>query len=306
MALHQSLQQKLLQKLSPQQIQLMKLLQVPTAILEQRIKEELEENPALEQTDESHLDEMDKDEFTDEAASEDQERDGSEDDYENIDISDYVQDGDEEGKGLQPDAIIVYPDGRKIIIDSKVSLVSWEGCVSAVDMAAQKNHIRELCQSVRRHVQQLSAKNYAHYAGALDYVLLFIPVEPAFLEALKEDAALWKFAYDKNIVLVSPNNLLAVLKIIASMWKVEQQNKNAQDIALKAGNLYDKFVGFVENFELVGRRVTEAGQAFDQAHKQLSTGRGNITNKIQELSTLGAKNNKQLPGRLLQDATDAE
>ena len=141
--------------------------------------------------------------------------------------------------------------------------------------------------------------NYPKYAQALDYVLLFIPIEHAFIEAVKTDTQLWKYAYDKKIMLVSPTNLLAVLKIIADLWKVELQNKNAIDIAERAGLLYDKFCGFLENLELVGKKIGEAQSNYDNAFKQLSTGRGNIIGKVEELKKMGANASKQLPDRVL-------
>jgi DNA recombination protein RmuC len=183
---------------------------------------------------------------------------------------------DENGKGLQPDITIVYPDQRKIIIDSKVSLIAWEQCIACDDVDQQKQFLKEHIQSLRTHIDGLSRKNYPRYAQALDYVLLFIPIEPAFLEAVKTDLQLWKFAYDKRIMLVSPTNLLAILKIIADLWKVEQQNPHATEIADKAGALYDKFAGFVDNLEQVGRKLQDAQLSYDNAFKQLSTGRGNI------------------------------
>jgi DNA recombination protein RmuC len=130
-------------------------------------------------------------------------------------------------------------------------------------------------------------------------VLLFIPIEPAFLEAVKTDTQLWKYAYDKKILLVSPTNLFAVLKIIADLWKVEQQNKNAIEIADKAGSLYDKFVLFLENFESVGKKLNEASNSYDTAFKQLSSGRGNVIGKIEELKKMGASANKQIPDKIL-------
>jgi DNA recombination protein RmuC len=208
---------------------------------------------------------------------------------------------DENGKGLQPDVMIVYPDQRKIIIDSKVSLVAWDECTAQADVTEQKRFLQEHIKSIRIHVDGLTKKNYPRYANAMDHVLLFIPIEPAFLEALKTDTQLWKYAYDKNILLVSPTNLFAVLKIVADLWKVEQQNKNAIEIADKAGSLYDKFAGFVENFELVGKRITEAGNMFETAHKQLHSGKGNITGRVEELKKMGANAKKTLPEKLLQD-----
>ncbi|MDP3667395.1 MAG: DNA recombination protein RmuC [Sediminibacterium sp.] len=204
---------------------------------------------------------------------------------------------DDQGHGLQPDVIISYPDQRKVIIDSKVSLIAWDQYVLEAGTEEQERALKNHIQSVRAHIDGLSKKNYPKYARALDYVLLFIPIEPAFLEAVKTDTQLWKYAYDKKIMLVSPTNLLAVLKIIADLWKVELQNKNAIEIAEKAGLLYDKFCGFLENLETVGKKIGEAQSNYDNAFKQLSTGRGNIIGKIEELKKMGANAGKQLPDR---------
>lgn len=206
---------------------------------------------------------------------------------------------DDLGHGLQPDVIISYPDQRKVIIDSKVSLVAWEQYVSEPDIMKQDLVMKSHIASLRNHIDGLSRKNYPKYAAALDYVLLFVPIEPAFLEAVKKDSLLWKYAYDKKIMLVSPTNLLAVLKIIADLWKVEQQNRNAIEIAEKAGALYDKFHGFLANLELVGKKIGDAQSSYDDAFKQLSTGKGNIIGKIEELKKMGADASKQLPERVL-------
>lgn len=206
---------------------------------------------------------------------------------------------DDQGHGLQPDVTISYPDQRKVIIDSKVSLVAWEQYVSEPEVVKQEQAMKNHILSLRNHIDGLSKKNYPKYAVALDYVLMFIPIEPAFLEAVKKDPQLWKYAYDKKIMLVSPTNLLAVLKIIADLWKVEQQNKNAIEIAEKAGALYDKFVGFLNNLETVGKKINEAQVSYDDAFKQLSTGKGNIIGRIEDLKKMGADANKQLPDRLL-------
>jgi DNA recombination protein RmuC len=206
---------------------------------------------------------------------------------------------DDQGHGLQPDVTISYPDQRKVIIDSKVSLVAWEQYVSEPDIVKQELAMKSHIGSLRSHIDGLSKKNYPKYAVALDYVLLFIPIEPAFLEAVKKEPLLWKYAYDKKIMLVSPTNLLAVLKIIADLWKVEQQNRNAIEIAEKAGALYDKFHGFLSNMESVGKKLVDAQTSYDDAFKQLSTGKGNIIGKIEELKKMGADANKQLPERLL-------
>ncbi len=211
---------------------------------------------------------------------------------------------DENGRGLQPDVTIFYPDQRKLIIDSKVSLVAWDEYSSETDPilleAALKRHIA----SIRAHMDGLSKKNYPKYAQALDYVLLFIPIEPAFLEAVKKDTQLWKNAYDKKIMLVSPTNLLAVLKIIADIWKVTQQTNNAVEIAERAGLLYDKFVLFLENLEIVGKKMAEAQSGYEAAMKQLSSGRGNLIGKVEELKKMGAAASKQIPDKLLYQLKD--
>lgn len=211
---------------------------------------------------------------------------------------------DENGKGLQPDVTIFYPDQRKLIIDSKVSLVAWDEYSSETDPVLQEAALKRHIASIRAHIDGLSRKNYPKYAQALDYVLLFIPIEPAFLEAVKKDTQLWKNAYDKKIMLVSPTNLLAVLKIIADIWKVTQQTNNAVEIAERAGLLYDKFVLFLENLEIVGKKMSEAQTGYDAAMKQLSSGRGNLIGKVEELKKMGAAASKQIPDKLLYQLKD--
>ncbi len=210
---------------------------------------------------------------------------------------------DEEGKGMQPDITIVYPDQRKVIVDSKMSLVAYEQYTSANGPAEEEVALKEHLRSVRLHIDGLSRKNYPRYAGtALDYVVLFVPVEPAFLLAVREDHLLWKYAYDKRILLVSPTNLLAVLKIIADLWKVEKQSQHAIEIAEKAGALYDKFVLFTESMDLVGTHLQKAADAHGSAMKRLSGGNGNLVKQAEQLKKMGAKANKQLPDNLLKDA----
>ena len=211
---------------------------------------------------------------------------------------------DDQGRGLQPDVMVYYPDQRTIIIDSKVSLVHWEQYINGETEEERKHALDQHLLSLRAHIDGLSKKNYPKYAKALDYVLLFVPVEPAFLEAVKKDTLLWKYAYDKKIMLVSPTNLLAVLKIIADLWKVEQQNQHAIEIAEKAGAMYDKFVGFIASMEDVGKKLGDAQGAYEQAFKQLSSGRGNLVNRMEELKKMGAAAQKQIPERVLYDSKD--
>jgi DNA recombination protein RmuC len=214
---------------------------------------------------------------------------------------------DEHGKSFQPDVTIVYPDGRKVIIDSKVSLIAYDAYAACAQSSDQVNCLKEHIRSLRNHIDGLSGKNYPKYAGqALDYVILFVPVEPAFLIAVKEDAQLWKYAYDKRILLVSPTNLLAVLKIIADLWKVELQSRNAIAIAEKAGSLYDKFVLFTENLKLIGDHLHKASEAHSHAMGQLSEGRGNLIRQTQQLKEMGAKANKRLPDHLINISIETE
>jgi DNA recombination protein RmuC len=211
---------------------------------------------------------------------------------------------DENGRALQPDITICYPDQRKLILDSKVSLLAWEEFVTCTEAHSAKSCLEEHLRSVRAHIDALARKNYPKYAQALDYVLLFVPVEPAFLEAVKSDSQLWKYAYEKKILLVSPTNLIAVLRIVADLWKVEQQNRHAKLIADKAGLLYDKIAGFIENLETVGKKLTEAQFAYDAAFRQIASGKGNIINKVEELRKMGANAQKQIPDRLLPEVAE--
>ncbi len=206
---------------------------------------------------------------------------------------------DENGNGLQPDVTIHYPDERKVIVDSKVSLVAWERYMSETDTNAQKQALEAHIKSLKAHIDGLSKKNYPKYAKALDHVILFVPIEPAFLEAVKQDTGLWKYAYDKKVLIVGPTNLLLVLKIVADIWQIEKQSKNAIEIAEKAGELYDKLLGFVESMEDVGSGLKKANQNYEKAMGQLSTGKGNAIKKAEELKGLGADTKKQFPERLI-------
>ena len=206
---------------------------------------------------------------------------------------------DENGNALQPDVTIHYPDERKVIVDSKVSLVAWERYMSETDPNAQKQALEAHIKSLKAHIDGLSKKNYPKYAKALDHVILFVPIEPAFLEAVKQDTGLWKYAYDKKVLIVGPTNLLLVLKIVADIWQIEKQSKNAIEIAEKAGELYDKLLGFVESMEDVGAGLKKANQNYEKAMGQLSTGKGNAIKKAEELKGLGADTKKQFPERLI-------
>lgn len=211
---------------------------------------------------------------------------------------------DEDGNMLQPDVMIVYPDQRRVIIDAKVSLIAWDRYVNATDSDEKDKALQEHLASMYRHMDGLSKKKYGRYAEALDYVLMFVPIEPAFLEAMKKDEALWKKAYDKNIMLVCPTNLMAVLKIVADLWRIEKQNQHAITIAEKAGALYDKFCGFLDNMDGVKKKLKEANDTFEDAYKQFYTGRGSLITRAEELKKMGATTTKHIADKLIKQTPE--
>lgn len=207
----------------------------------------------------------------------------------------------------QPDVIVQLPDNRQIIIDAKVSLTAYERFCSADDDATRELALKQHVQSVRTHVRQLSDKRYQNLPGvvSLDFVLLFMPVEPAFSLALQQDHELFNHAFDRNIVLVSPSTLLATLRTIQNIWRYEYQSRNAQEIARQAGALYDKFVGFVEDLDDLGRKLDASQRSYDGVMNKLQTGKGNLIGRTEKLKKLGARASKKLDeDRLAQDNDD--
>ncbi|BDX37154.1 DNA recombination protein RmuC [Tenuifilaceae bacterium CYCD] len=202
---------------------------------------------------------------------------------------------DEEGKRFQPDVIISYPDKRKVVIDSKVSLIAYDRYCTATNSDEQKKAIDELLRSLRNHVDGLSGKNYSDLVGSLDFVMMFIPIEPAFMIAMEADHDIWTYAYNKRVLLISPTNLIAALKLIYDLWQHEYRNQNALEIAKRGGQLYDKFVNFVENFKSVGDSLSKAQKTYDSAFNQLKDGRGSLITQAQQLKELGVKASKSIP-----------
>lgn len=207
-------------------------------------------------------------------------------------------------KKMRPDALIKYPDNRHVIIDSKVSLNAFTRCVDATDEATRINELNEHVAAIKRHIQTLSAKGYDDYSKTLDFVMLFVPSEPAYIAALQADPELWNYAYDKRILLLSPTNLITSLKLIADLWKREYQNLNANEIAERGAKLYDKFVGFVTNLEDVGDHLQKAQHKYEDAYKQLSTGNDNLVTQATKLKELGVKAKKNLPEHLVNNAKE--
>ncbi len=212
----------------------------------------------------------------------------------------------EEGSRFQPDVVIHLPESKDIVVDSKVSLVAYENFSTTEDEKERATALQQHIASIRAHVRDLSGKNYEELKGlrTLGYVLMFIPIEPAFLLAVGEDPELFNDAMSKNIFIVSPSNLLITLKTINAMWQYAYQNENALEIAQKAGGMYDKFVSFVESFDLVGSRLEQAEESWSQARGQLVTGKGNLVKRADDLKQMGVRTKKQLPSDFVSSSGD--
>ena len=215
-----------------------------------------------------------------------------------------VTETDDEGKRKRPDVIVQLPGERQVIVDSKVSLVDYDAFCEAESPEDQQAAMKRHVASIRGHVKGLSDKEYHHLESitTIDYVLMFMPIEAAFTEAMRFDRALYEEAISKRVLIVTPSTLLAVLRTIETIWRHERQTKNAMEIARQAGALHDKFIGFTGSLEDIGKRLVQAQESYDSAFNQLKTGRGNLVSRVQKLEALGAKTSKQLPESL----SDAE
>ncbi|MBT2325733.1 DNA recombination protein RmuC [Variovorax paradoxus] len=210
----------------------------------------------------------------------------------------------EDATRAQPDVVIHLPEERRLVIDAKVSLVAYEELTKADSDEARVLAVRRHLDSVRGHIKALSEKRYQALYGlqSLDFVLLFVPIEPAFMAAVSHDSALFMDAWDRNVLLVSPSTLLFVVRTVAHLWRQESQSKNAQDIAKRGADLYEKLHDFVKDLETVGNRLRQAQEAFDAAQKRLSTGRGNVIRQAEMLRELGVKPAKVMAGPLVEAA----
>ncbi len=208
----------------------------------------------------------------------------------------------EEGENQRPDFVIKLPGNQLVIIDSKVSLNAYERMVSAETEEERSRNLSLHISAVKKHIDTLSQKKYDDLKDSLDFTIMFIPVEPAFLTAVQYDSQLWNYAYHKHIILLSPTNLIAYLKLISDVWKRADQSQNALEIAERGAKLYDKFVLFLENLEKVGKNLDQAKSVYSDAYKQLSSGNDNLILQTQKLKALGIKSKKEIPHNIVENS----
>ena len=213
-----------------------------------------------------------------------------------------------DGSRLQPDVVIKLPEGRSLVVDSKVSITAYARHAETTDADTAERELAAHIQSLRQHIQGLSGKNYSslYGVGSVDFVLMFVPIEPAFLLALKTAPNLYQEALAKNIVLVCPSTLMATLRTVAHLWRQDHQNRNALEIAKQCGSLYDKFVGFVEDLEKLGQRLDQAQASYHDAFNKLKTGKGNLIRSAEKVRELGVKPSKNLSAPLIESSSDSE
>ncbi|HCN85103.1 MAG TPA: DNA recombination protein RmuC [Sphingobacteriaceae bacterium] len=212
----------------------------------------------------------------------------------------------EDGNRLQPDVVVSLPDNKHVIIDSKVSLLAYDRWVNSETDDDRKTHLKSHLISIRTHIAGLGGKNYHDLYGvnSPDFVLLFVPIESSFAIAIQNDLELFEFAWNKRVVIVTPSTLLATLRTIASIWKQEQQTKNAIEIATRAGALYDKFVGFISDLKRIGDNLDKAKENYNDAFGKLSSGSGNLVGRVENLRKLGARTARQIDRKFLEDEGD--
>lgn len=206
------------------------------------------------------------------------------------------------GTKMRPDAVVKYPDDRHVIIDSKVSLTAFVRFTETEVAALREVELTSHLQSMKNHILELQSKAYDDYDKTLDFVMMFVPSEAAYVVAIEREPDIWQFAYDRRILLINPTNLIVCLKLIVDLWKREYQNRNAQAIADRGGKLYEKFVGFVGKFQQVGKSLDNAKSSYDEAFKQLNTGRGNLVAQATKLKELGVKTDGTLPEEMVATA----
>jgi len=211
-----------------------------------------------------------------------------------------------DGSRLQPDVVVKLPEGRSLVVDSKVSITAYARHAETTDPLIAERELAAHIQSLRQHIQGLSSKNYSslYGIGSVDFVLMFVPIEPAFLLALKTAPNLYQEALAKNIVLVCPSTLMATLRTVAHLWRQDHQNRNALEIAKQCGTLYDKFVGFVDDLEKLGQRLDQAQGSYHDAFNKLKSGKGNLIRTAEKVRELGVKPSKNLSAPLLESSNE--
>lgn len=220
------------------------------------------------------------------------------------DIQYFVQESskNEDGDTIRPDVIVKYPDGRSLVIDSKVSLLHYTRFCAAQSQEEQELHRNQLLESFKKHIKGLDSRNYQSVTDALDLIMMFVPNEAAYITAMQADTSLWQNAYSRRVVVISPTNLIPAMKLVADMWQRDAINQNAIDIAEKAGKLYDKLVLFIDNFEKIGGQLDKAHETWHAAQKQLWKGKGNLVSQAEQMKSLQAKATKELPTSLKERA----
>ena len=210
-----------------------------------------------------------------------------------------VQESFEKG-AVRPDVVIYYPDGRAIVVDSKVSLTAFVQLVNAGSDDEREEYSKQHVASVKRHITELSEKRYQDYPGVgkADFVMMFIPNEPAYIAAMQADETLWQYAFDKNVIVLSPTHLLTVLSLVSQLWRQDKVTRNYVSIAVESGKLYDKLVGFIDDMQKINKSLTAAQAAYSDAISKLSTGKGSVMKKAEALKEQGAKATKSLPTNL--------
>jgi len=208
----------------------------------------------------------------------------------------------DDGDSIQPDILVKYPDSRTIVIDSKVSLIHYENFYKSTDPVLQQQQLALLVRSIKAHIDGLSGKSYQDVTDSLDFVMMFIPVEAAYITAMQTDPALWQYAYKKRIILISPTNIITAMKLVNDMWQKDSIDRNAKAIAERAGKLYDKLASFVEEFEKIGIHLERAAGAFQDSKKKMTDGKGNLVSQAHRMKQMKINAKKSLPAVVIEEA----